>query len=42
MATKKRGVLIVSSEWARHLRKRGWRWFSKRHRALEKRVGRRI
>jgi hypothetical protein len=36
MATKKKGVLVTSLEWARHLRSYSKRRFWKAHRKAEK------
>lgn len=37
MATLKKGVLLPSPDWARHLRPYGKRFFWKRHRKAERR-----
>lgn len=36
MSTKRKGLLIVSKEWAKHLRKFGKKMFWRRHRKAEK------
>ena len=42
MSTKKKGILIVSTEWAKHLRKFGKRYFWKRHRQTTKNLCRKF
>jgi len=38
MANKRKGQLVVTTEWAKHLRKWGKREFWKKHRQEEKKI----